>query len=148
MQDIQNPHDCAQAPQAAHVYNPSPLSVGVTVSTANATPVPYTWEPKPSSWTATACRPCCWRELPWGTWAGCRRPSSTSVRPFGWHPAASTATRVSHGLLTVLSLRAAVMLMMRQGAKHQLFPPLGFLVYKYYPKTLWCGQVRDTSVDL
>lgn len=49
MQEFQNPHNRAQALQAARVYNPSPFSLGVTVSTANDTPVPYTWEPKQSS---------------------------------------------------------------------------------------------------
>ena len=78
------------------VCKPTFVSI-VSVATAfiaSGTPGPCTWEPRPSSSTATVCRLCSWRAQPWETWAGFKRPSSISERPCAWRPVGSTATKV------------------------------------------------------
>ena len=75
----------------------------VTAFTASVTPELCTWEPRPSSWTATVCRLSSWRGQHWETWVVFKKPSSTSERPCAWHPADSTVMKAQVFYISILT---------------------------------------------
>lgn len=77
----------------------------VTVFIASDTPEPCTWEPRPSSWTATVCRLFSWRGQHSETWVVFKKPSSISEKPCAWPPADSTAMKARLALFHFYSFK-------------------------------------------